>query len=196
MPDCASNARKLKSGRRPAVNSMRKLILFIGIILVVLALDQITKFWAEANLGDGQTRQVWGTFFQVKLLYNEGGVMGSSLGGSTFYLISSLCVFAFVVYFLYAYRNLVVVAVPMCIIAGGAVGNIIDRLRLGKVIDFLDFDFFDINLGAFHLDRWWTFNISDAAISVGVIWLIIYLLFIYKAPLPEKGIAAEESSPA
>lgn len=174
---------------------MRKLILFIAVILAVAALDQITKLWAEANLLDGQTRQIWGTFFQVKLLYNEGGVMGSSLGGSTFYLISSLCVFAFVVYFTYINRNSIAVAVPMCIIAGGAVGNIIDRVRLGQVIDFLDFDFFDINIGSFHLDRWWTFNVSDAAISVGVVWLIIYLLFIYRAPQPEKA-AAEESSPA
>lgn len=174
---------------------MGKRILFIAIILAVVALDQGTKLWAEANLADGATRQIWGTFFQVKLLYNEGGVMGSSLGGSTFYLISSLCVFAFVIYFLYLYRKTTLVAIPMCIIAGGAIGNIIDRIRLGEVIDFLDFDIIDINIGSFHLDRWWTFNVSDAAISVGVVWLIVYLLFVYRAPHPEQ-VATEESSPA
>lgn len=193
MPVCASNARKRKNVKRPAANNMRKLILFIIIILAVTVLDQATKLWAEANLVEGQTRQVWGDFFQVKLLYNEGGVMGSSLGGSTFYLISSLCVFSFVVYFLYVYRNLAIVAIPMCIIAGGAVGNIIDRIRLGQVVDFLDFDFFDISIGSFHLERWWTFNISDAAISVGVVWLIIYLLFFYRAPQTQEVASAEDS---
>ena len=175
---------------------MRKYILFIIIILAVVALDQYTKFWAETNLADGQVHQVWGTFFQVKLLYNVGGVMGSSLGGSMFYLISSLFVFAFVMYFLYTYRNLIVVAIPMCIIAGGAIGNIIDRIRLGQVIDFLDFDFFNINIGSFHLDRWWTFNISDAAISVGVIWLILYLLFAHRVQRPENTAITKDSTPA
>ena len=113
-----------------------------------------------------------------------------------FYLISSLFVFAFVMYFLYTYRNLIVVAIPMCIIAGGAIGNIIDRIRLGQVIDFLDFDFFNINIGSFHLDRWWTFNISDAAISVGVIWLILYLLFAHRVQHPQNAAITEDSTPA
>lgn len=175
---------------------MKKLYVLVILILVVTALDQITKIWAVNNLADGQIRQVLGSFFQVKLLYNHGGVMGSNLGGSTFYLITSLFVLGFVFYFLFSYRHLWYISLPMSIIAGGALGNIIDRIRLGKVIDFLDFDFFNVSLGSFQLDRWWTFNIADAAISVGVVWLLIYILFMHKPPRGRSSVSADSSSSA
>ncbi len=59
----------------------------------------------------------------------------------------------------------------------GAIGNVIDRIRLGKVIDFLDVDFFDITIGSFQIERWWTFNIADAAISCSLMFLIGLYLF-------------------
>jgi signal peptidase II len=163
-------------------------------ILAVALLDQLTKLWAISKLSDGLPRQVIGTFFQLKLLYNQGGVMGSSLGGGTFYLISSLFVLGFVIYFLYTYKHIFMVSLPMAFVAGGAIGNIIDRIRFGKVVDFLDFDFFDITFGSFQLDRWWTFNVADAAISVGVVWLIFYILFFSKTAQPEAVKTSPESS--
>jgi signal peptidase II len=175
---------------------MKHLSKFFIIIIVIAAIDQLSKTWAINNLADGQVWQVLGSFFQLKLLYNQGGVMGSSLGGSTFYLISSLCVLAFVLYFLYTYRRIWMVATPMAIIAGGAIGNIVDRLQHGQVVDFLDFDFFNINIGTFSIDRWWTFNIADAAISVGVVWLIIYMLFLNNPPRHQASYSTGDSSPA
>ena len=77
------------------------------------------------------------------------------------------------------YRWIPELTMPLALIAGGAIGNIIDRLRFGKVVDFLDFDFFDINLFGYQIDRWWTFNIADAVISCSIIFLLIRLIFFH-----------------
>ena len=110
------------------------------------------------------------------LVYNEGGALGTSFGSSTYYLISSLLILTFVLYYVIINRRIASVAYPLSFIAGGAIGNIIDRLRLGRVIDFVDMDFFDINLFGYHLDRWWTFNVADAAISCSIVFLLVSVL--------------------
>ncbi|UCD18110.1 MAG: signal peptidase II, partial [Candidatus Zixiibacteriota bacterium] len=150
-------------------------------MVAIAAADQLSKVWAVNALSDGRIRQVLGTFFQLKLVYNQGGVMGSDLGSGAFYMISSLFVLIFVFYFIYFSKHNRLIAYPMAVVAGGAIGNIIDRLRLGQVVDFLDLDFFDISLGSYHLERWWTFNIADAAITVGVIFVVIALFLTRKS---------------
>ncbi|MFH2035321.1 MAG: signal peptidase II [Candidatus Zixiibacteriota bacterium] len=147
------------------------------ILLMVVAIDQLTKSWAMSALADLQTVSVLGQFFRLKLVYNTGGALGTELGSSTFYLISSFLILAFVIYFVFAYRHIKLISYAMAAIAGGAIGNIIDRLQFGKVVDFIDFDFFDINLFGYQIERWWIFNIADSAITIGIIFLAIYILF-------------------
>lgn len=101
--------------------------------------------------------------------------MGTRLGPSVYYLVMAFIVLPFVLFYIYRNRHQALVSIPLSLIAGGAVGNLIDRIRLGKVIDFIDVDFFDISLGSFQLDRWWTFNIADAAISCAIVFLLIHL---------------------
>jgi len=196
MPAFASSARKRKRRLSEAENSLQRLIIPTVIVVLVVLADQLTKLWALANLSVGMTRQILGSFFQVTLLYNEGGVMGSDLGSSTFYLVSSIFVLIFVLYFIYASRNEKLIAYPLAIVAGGALGNIIDRIRIGKVVDFLDFEFFDIAIGSFQIERWWKFNIADAAITVGVIIIIASLLFSHSEQDKQKDKIPEDSRPA
>jgi len=112
----------------------------------------------------------------LSLTYNAGGAMGTTLGSGTFYLITSLIVLGIVFYLAYTNFNNRFISILLTGIAGGAIGNIIDRIRIGKVADFLDFDIPDINFLGLRLERWWTFNIADAAITVGVIMLLVYML--------------------
>ena len=141
----------------------------------VVAADQATKLWALANLTEHTPEPVWGNFFMFSLVFNEGGAMGTRLGPSVYYLIMALLVLPFVFYFIYQNRRLAAVSIPLSFIAGGAIGNLIDRIRLGKVVDFIDVDFFDISIGSFHLYRWWTFNIADAAISCAIVFLLLHM---------------------
>jgi len=80
-------------------------------------------------------------------------------------------------------------------VAGGAIGNIIDRIRLEYVIDFIDVDIPDISLFGFHLERWWTFNIADAAISCSIVFLIIHLLFFHRRPATSSKKSLNTSEP-
>lgn len=120
--------------------------------------------------------EVLGRFLVFSLVFNEGGAMGTSFGSSVYYLISSLLITLFLLYYIYTHRAHPRIVWPLALIAGGAIGNIIDRIRLGQVIDFIDVDFFDISFFGFHLERWWTFNVADAAISCSITYLLLSLL--------------------
>lgn len=131
------------------------------------------------------------------LVYNYGGAMGTNLGSSTYYIVIAFALIPFVFYYIYHYRKITALSLPLGFIAGGAIGNIIDRVRLGKVTDFIDVDFFDIDLFGYHLDRWWTFNIADAAISCAILWLILINLFNHRRLKPEPSDAPQtENKPA
>lgn len=103
--------------------------------------------------------------------------MGTNIGSSNYYLIASIIILVVILYYLYSQRENKILVIPLSFIAGGAIGNLIDRISYGKVIDFLDFDFFDINIFGYRLDRWWTFNIADMAISLSILYLFIIILF-------------------
>jgi len=151
---------------------------------MTVAVDQLTKLWAMSCLGGKSSVEVLGRFLMFTLVYNKGGALGTNFGSSTYYLVSSLLILTIVLYYLVVNRNNTTIAYPLSFIAGGALGNIIDRLLLGKVIDFLDMDFFNINLLGYHIDRWWTFNIADAAISCSIIFLLASLIFTRRKKSP------------
>jgi len=176
MPGCASSAKKAKRAETLPANNLRALLVPSLIILSVTIIDQITKIWAVDFLTLNGSVEIFGQFLMLTLIYNEGGALGTSFGPSFYYLATSLVILAFVIYYIFANRTNRMIAYPLALIAGGAVGNIIDRIRIDKVIDWIDVDFFDINLFGYSLERWWTFNIADAAISCSILFLLISML--------------------
>jgi signal peptidase II len=165
-------------------------------VALIVITDQVTKLWAVAALTGQPPVRVLGEFLMWTLVYNEGGAMGTRVGPSVYYLVMSLVVLPFVCYYIYKNRGVKLVSIPLACIAGGAVGNLIDRVRLGSVIDFIDVDFFDITIGSFQLDRFWTFNVADSAISCGIVFLIL-LMFIQRRTLdPADFPGAEKNKPS
>lgn len=156
---------------------MKKIITPLVIVVSSVLIDQITKFWALHELASGNSIEVLGNFFKFTLVYNMGGAMGTNFGSPTYYLISSILILLFVLYYIYANSENKTLAYPLSFIAGGAIGNIIDRLVNGMVIDFIDIDFFDINIFGFYLERWWTFNLADAFISCSIVYLLYQIIF-------------------
>jgi len=129
------------------------------------------------------------------LVFNEGGAMGTRLGPSAYYLTMALIVLPFLLVYIYRNRANRVISFPLAFIAGGAIGNLIDRIRLGHVVDFIDVDIPDINLFGFHMERFWIFNIADSAISCAIVFLLIQILFLHKTLDPPKpGAAAPEQT--
>ena len=177
MRDSASPANPKKRAAKLGANRPQRAGWAIAIVLLVVLSDQITKALAAGNLADGVPVKVIGEFLMLTLVYNRGGAMGTDFGSSNYYLISSVLVLGLVLYYAYANLSNGRLFVPLACVAGGAIGNIIDRLRLGMVVDFLDVDFFDVNIFGLHIERWWTFNVADAAITCGIAALIIQFIF-------------------
>ena len=174
------------------VNRLRKLktlekgnyksLFWLGlIVLIIVTFDQITKIWAVNNLTGKPSLEIMGQFFMLTLVYNEGGALGTNFGPSQYYLISSILILLFILFYIFQNRNYKMIAIPLAFITGGAIGNIIDRIRLQKIIDFIDVDFFDINIFGYQLHRFWTFNIADASISCSIAFLLTYMLFFSKS---------------
>jgi signal peptidase II len=146
-----------------------------GIILVA---DQVTKLIALNTLTPSVPVPFLGQAVRWTLVYNPGGAFSTQLAGSPFYLVFSLIVLAFLIYYIIKNRQARFAVIPLSIVAGGAAGNIIDRLRFSQVVDFIDCDIPDITIGSYNLDRWPIFNIADSAISCGIIATIV-LIYIY-----------------
>ncbi len=138
----------------------------------------------------GASRPVLGDFLRLTYIENPGMAFGIEVGGKIFFSIFSLLAGIGIVYYLYRVRTgRLGLRIALAMILGGAVGNLIDRvfygalfqnaaLFHGRVIDFLDLEFFDIGFFGFHMSRWPVFNLADATVTVGV----LLLLFFYRAP--------------
>jgi len=120
---------------------------------------------------------VIGDLLRWTLTYNPGGAFGVRLGSSTYYLFSSLIIFVILIFYVWRNRQINHIAVPLTIVAGGAVGNIVDRLRFGEVVDFIDCEFPDIAIGSYHLERWPIFNVADMAVSLGIVVTIVLIFY-------------------
>jgi signal peptidase II len=169
------------------------------ISLLVILLDQLSKTAVVHYFQIGESTPVLGNFFRLTYILNPGGVFGSKLGSQNFYTIISIL--ALVVtswFFIKTERSETWLRVGLCMVLGGAVGNLIDRFRFGQVVDFLDFDFFNINLPpskilffnfpGFSLDRWPVFNLADSFVLVGMVFIIFHLL-----RSKEKSLQQEDS---
>jgi len=138
--------------------------------LVIVVSDQMVKRVVVDVLGMGETRNVWGTFFRLTRTENTGAAFGIFRGQSTwFIIISALAAIAIVFFRKEIARMRPLHQSAFGLILGGAVGNLIDRIRLGAVVDYLDLGF-----GA---TRWPAFNIADSAITIGVVLLAVHLVF-------------------
>jgi signal peptidase II len=147
------------------------------LFFAILAVDQATKTIAVSNLRVGESVPVIDDMLRWTLTYNPGGAFGVRLGSSTYYLLSSVFIFIVLIFYIWRNRQVSHVVIPLTIVAGGAVGNIIDRVRFGEVVDFIDCEFPDISLGSYHMERWPIFNIADMAVSVGIVVTIFFIFY-------------------
>lgn len=146
---------------------------------VVIAVDQLTKWMAEANLEPGQSFAVF-PHLNMTLAYNTGAAFSflSDMGGIQRWFFAALAIIVsiFIINWLRKLRRAHVwAAVGLTLVLGGAIGNLIDRLLYGKVIDFIDV-YFDIPfvMENYHFA---VFNVADIAITCGAVLLVFLSLF-------------------
>ena len=144
-------------------------VLFIGIAFAVVVLDQLSKAWVIANIAPGSSVQLVGEFLRLIHSKNNGALFGLFGSSAPVLAVASVVVISLIVwYHARSGRNLLI-SVALGLLLGGAIGNLIDRLRLGYVVDWVD--------GGIGSIRFWTFNVGDAAISVALLLLLASVLW-------------------
>jgi signal peptidase II len=157
----------------------RHWLLFLSLAIAVVVVDQISKVWIDSTFelaalhplpGAAQPTPVIGDLVRIAKSYNSGGIFGLFGGSALILALSSTLVIALIL--VYEWRDgsrSWLLTVALGLLLGGAVGNFIDRIRLGWVVDFVD-----MGIGDW---RFYTFNVADAAISTGLFLLIVMALF-------------------
>lgn len=136
------------------------------VALVLIILDQWTKWLVVKNMGLYEQIPIIENFFSITSHRNEGAAWGILQGQMTFFYIITIVVIIGIIYFMQKYAHeSKLLAVALGFILGGAIGNFIDRLFRKEVVDFLDFIIINYNFPIF--------NVADSALTVGVILFII-----------------------
>jgi signal peptidase II len=145
---------------------MKRFLYIFLIILSVVALDQATKYLIMTNLSVYDSKEIF-PFLHIVHVRNTGAAFGMfKTLGSTFFIILSVFAMIFIVHLL---EKRTYNTFGLSLILGGALGNLIDRVFYGKVVDFIDF-----SIGSFH---WPAFNVADSSLTIGIAVILIMHLF-------------------
>ena len=165
------------------------MILLLSIIIGAVCLDQLTKWLAVVYLQGAPSFPLWKDVLHFTFVKNEGAAFGMlSQHRWVFMIISSVAIVGLSVYLFRHRKDSLWVQIPLAMIIGGGIGNMIDRLILGYVIDFIDFTL--INFAVF--------NVADSFVSVGAVMLMVYLLvdLVKELSRPKEGKEEKHASDA
>jgi signal peptidase II len=146
---------------------MKRATYILLIVISVIALDQITKYLIATALSPADSIEIF-PFLHIVSVRNTGAAFGSFRNlGSNFFIIISVIAIIFVITLLMkrTYNS-----TGLSLVLGGAIGNLIDRIFYGKVVDFIDF-----SVGNFH---WPAFNVADSSLTIGI--MVIFLTSLLK----------------
>ncbi len=144
-------------------------MLFFLIATVVLIIDQITKYFAVKHLVFNTPVHIIDGFFDFSLVYNPGAAFGIFANQRLLFFVFTAISIAVILYITVKHtRGKTSLNLLIGAILGGILGNFIDRIRLGYVVDFIDFYIKDYH--------WPAFNIADSAICIGIGILAIFIL--------------------
>jgi len=172
-------------------------VIFVTIFVVIV--DQISKLWVKGfsipflnfnhkGMELGQSHDVIGSFFRITFVENPGMAFGFDVNSGVKLWVSLFTLAASIGLAVYLYsvrKKELSLRLSLSFILAGAIGNLIDRLFYGvffdysplcygRVVDFLDFDFWHFTILGRTYDRWPVFNVADMAVSIGVIILLLF----------------------
>jgi signal peptidase II len=144
-------------------------IIFFGLAFVVSVLDQLTKAWLVATLAPNELLEIVGDAVRFVHHQNSGALFGLFRDQALLFGILSIGVIGVIVSYHARSDRSRYLSIALGLLLGGAIGNLVDRLRLGYVVDFVD-----IGIGSL---RFYTFNVADAAISTAIVLLVALAVF-------------------
>ena len=160
------------------------MLYWLLVIIGSVGLDQLTKWLAVTHLKGGESFPLWEGVLHFTYVENTGAAFGSFKDHRWFFMITStVMIIALVAYYLAARPKDWITVTALAFITGGGIGNMIDRILLGYVVDFVDFTL--INFAVF--------NVADAFVCVGVGLMCLALILEARAEAKKK--AAAEATP-
>lgn len=150
-------------------------MLEVLIIIVVLLIDQISKYLTETHLALSETIPIWEGVFELSNVHNTGAAWGMFAGGRWIFIFVTIITCSLMLFFLIKARDRLGIIARVCLalVFAGAVGNLIDRVLLGYVRDMLYFSLINFPV----------FNVADSAVCIGAGLLVIDTLFVKNGSL-------------
>ena len=158
--------------------------MFFVTALVTLVADIATKRLIVAAFHPHEVKRVIGDWVRLTYIHNPGAAFGL-FPGSRGVLIAVSIAAVFVVTAVAWNKNKPLAVIPLGLILGGAVGNLVDRIRLGEVVDF-------VQIGIPPETYWPVFNVADSAVTVGVVWLALGLVVSSRSAREESPLLEEQ----
>lgn len=142
-------------------------MLYELIIILLIGIDQLSKVWALKSLKEIGSIPIIQNVFHLTYVENRGAAFGMLQNNQTIFIIVALAASVFGLYYLHTKKVNILGRAGIILIISGAIGNLIDRVRLGFVVDYFDFRFI-----------WeYVFNVADVFVVVGTIMLCAYIIF-------------------
>lgn len=152
----------------PTVAERQQLTRWLSLAALIIILDQASKLWISSHFSYGESMRVTG-FFNLVLAHNMGAAFSflNDAGGWQRWMFSAIAIVAaiWIVRLLRQHVQQTIFCLALTLVLGGALGNLIDRVAYGYVVDFLDF--------YWGLNHFPAFNVADSAISVGAVLLLL-----------------------
>lgn len=157
------------------MSKKKKILLTLDLffVLVLIAADQITKYLAVLHLKDKPAYIIINGVLEFNYLENKGAAFGMLQNQKFFFIFVAIVILSVIAYILYKTpdnKKYNKVHILLSLIAAGAIGNMIDRIRLDYVVDFIYFSLINFPI----------FNVADMYVTVSTIILVFLLLFVYK----------------
>ncbi|MDK8204708.1 signal peptidase II [Enterococcus faecalis] len=154
------------------------LVVYFLISALLVGLDQWSKYLTVQNISLGETKEFIPGFLSLTHLRNTGAAWSLLEGKMIFFYVITVIVSVVIIYLLIKnYKKSIWYSVGLSFVLAGAIGNFIDRVRLGYVVDMLQTDFINFPI----------FNVADSTLVVGVICIFIYLILDEKAAKEGKN---------
>ena len=165
-------------------------IIAVVLILVGVGLDQLTKYLVVSNMALHESIDIIPGVFRFTYIQNDGAAFGSLENARwVFMVLSTVAIIGILVYMFWKKPQNKLMLSALILIVSGGIGNMIDRIALGYVIDFLDFC-------AFPKIWMWVFNVADSFVCIGagllILWLVLDMIRDYKTEKAKKAQSASE----
>jgi signal peptidase II len=170
----------------PAATSRRpRWVLFFAVAALVVIVDQLSKAWLVGLLAPGERQSIIGDWLRIVHGQNDGAIFGLFRDQALLFGLVSVGVVALIIWYHGSSGRNTLMSIALGLLLGGAIGNMIDRFRLGYVTDWVD-----IGIGDW---RFYTFNVADSAVTVAV--LLLLLIAILPARTEATATTSGEATP-